>query len=202
MRVGLAVSILIGGLITAWILLAGTMVGNFSSFQELARSFELKMGAPGVWALATGLFAAGFSSAITSPYAASIIIQSTAKENKYAKIAWIFVLATGFLFGISGVKPIPVILLVQAINGLILPLITLFLILIVNDRKIVPDNYQHARAYNLFLLLIFGFVIFIGLNNVDKSISTFLHLETQHFLVSVVISLVAVAATFKILAKR
>lgn len=190
MRLGLVVSVIIGGLITAWILLAGTMVGRFSSFQELADAFELKIGKAGVGALGVGLFAAGFSSAITAPYAASIIVRSVTNENdsKYSNVAWILVLSIGFLFGISGVKPIPVILVVQAINGLILPLITLFLIFIVNDKKIIPESYRHAGWYNIVLLFILWFVIFIGLNNVDKSVSTFLQLKGRHFEILMVIS--------------
>jgi Mn2+/Fe2+ NRAMP family transporter len=204
MRVGLAVSVIIGGLITAWILLAGSLVGKFSSFKELAHAFELKMGAVGVWALGVGLFAAGFSSAITSPYAASIIVRSTMDKpgEKYPRLAWMLVLITGFTFGISGVKPIPVILVVQAINGLILPLITLFLILIVNDPKIVPKQFQHSAGYNFILLLILGFVIFIGLNNVDKSISGFLKLEGQHFLISFSVTVIIAVYAFYLIRRK
>ncbi len=206
MRIGLALSVIIGGLITAWILLAGTLVGKFSSFLELAKAFELKMGTVGVWALGVGLFAAGFSSAITSPYAASVIVRSTMNENenRYSRLAWLVVLVTGFLFGISGIKPIPVILVVQAINGLILPLITVFLILIVNDPKIIPKQYQHAAWYNGILLLILAFVIFIGLNNVDKSVSSFFHLEPQHFLITSIVSVLVTvfAYSFSVIRKK
>lgn len=172
MRVGLAVSVLIGGLITAWILLAGTMVGKFSSFTELANAFQLQIGTPGTHALAIGLFAAGFSSAITSPYAASIIIRTTVgeKKEKYARLAWILVLAIGFLFGISGVKPIPVILVVQALNGLILPLITFFLIWIINDKNLIPPAYRHHSLYNVVLYCILAVVTLIGLMNVYRAV--------------------------------
>jgi Mn2+/Fe2+ NRAMP family transporter len=186
MRIGLAISVILGGIITVWILLAGTLVEKFSSFQELAMAFELRVGRVGVWALGIGLFAAGFSSAITSPFAASLIIKSTVnnKRSVYANAAWVIVLAVGFLFGISGVKPIPIILMVQAINGLILPLITLFLILLINDKKIIPQSYRHALGYNIILFFVLGFVVFIGLNNVDKSLSTFLDLNGPHWIIT------------------
>lgn len=174
MRTGLAVSVIIGGLITAWILLAGTLVGKFSSFTELASAFQQKVGTPGVYALAIGLFAAGFSSAITSPYAASIIIGSTVggKKEKYARLAWILVLATGFLFGISGVKPIPVILVVQALNGFILPLITLFLLLIINDKTLIPPAYRHHALYNVVLYFILAVITVIGSMNVLRTVGS------------------------------
>jgi Mn2+/Fe2+ NRAMP family transporter len=183
MRIGLTISVLIGGLITIWILMAGTLVGNFSSFSELANEFQQKIGMVCVYALGIGLFAAGFSSAITSPYAASIIATSVfgAEKKNTVRLVWGAVLLIGFIFGISGVKPIPVILTVQALNGLILPLITGFLILIVNDRNLMPENARHAGWYNIILLLILGSVLLIGLNNVDKAIVTALQLTSSHF---------------------
>jgi Mn2+/Fe2+ NRAMP family transporter len=172
MRAGLIVSVFIGGLITSWILMAGTQVGNFSSFGELAAALEVKIGSAGTVALGLGLFAAGFSSAITSPYAASLIAATVfgAERKVVIRLVWMCVLLTGFIFGYSGIKPIPVILAVQALNGLILPLLTYFLILIINDSKVIPKIHDHAAWYNAVLLAILGITLLIGLNNVDKAI--------------------------------
>jgi Mn2+/Fe2+ NRAMP family transporter len=192
MRIGLTISVLIGGLITIWILMAGTLVGNFSSFSELASEFQQKIGMIGVYALGIGLFAAGFSSAITSPYAASVIATSVfgAEKKNTVRLVWGAVLLIGFIFGISGAKPIPVILTVQALNGLILPLITGFLILIVNDRNLMPQNARHAGWYNIILLLILGSVLLIGLNNVDKTFVTVFELSSNHFSLVAAVSVV------------
>lgn len=184
MRVGLAISITIGGLITAAILIAGVSLEKFSSFAELSEIISRQVGDWGGLALALGLFAAGFSSAITSPYAAALIARTVFGFQREGAIraVWASVLLTGFLFGISGVKPIPVILAVQAINGLVLPLLTLYLILIVNDRSLVPAQHQHGRMYNIVLLVILFTVLLIGFNNLDKSISTALALASSaHF---------------------
>ncbi len=190
MRIGLTVSVVIGGLITIWILLAGTLVNDFSSFPVLADEFRSKVGLVGAWALGIGLFAAGFSSAITSPYAASVIaanVLGTEKKN-LIRLAWGIVVIIGFLFGISGVKPIPIILVVQALNGLILPLVTAYLIIIVNDRTLIPKENRHAGSYNLVLLLIFGCVLLIGLTSIDKSISTFVGLRESHLTLNLVMT--------------
>ncbi len=198
MRIGLTISVLIGGLITAWIMLAGTMVGNFSSFGELATLFQNKMGAIGALALGLGLFAAGFSSAITSPYAASLIASTVfgAEKKSMVRLAWMSVLLTGFAFGISGIKPIPVILAVQALNGLILPLLTYFLILIVNDSKVVPQQHRHAAWYDLVLLAILGTTLVIGFNNVDKAITNAFALTSgNHFKIIWIITFAIVLAT-------
>jgi Mn2+/Fe2+ NRAMP family transporter len=190
MRIGLTISVLIGGLITAWILIAGTMVQQFSSFTEVAAALDGKIGILGSLALGIGLFAAGFSSAITSPYAASLIASTVfgSEKKNVIRAVWMTVLLTGFLFGYSGIKPIPVILTVQALNGFILPLLTYFLILIVNDQKVVPKIHQHAQWYNLVLLAILGITLLIGLNNVDKAIVNGFKLEVKDHFVAVLVT--------------
>lgn len=191
MRIGLSVSVAIGGLITAAILIAGTSVKSFSSFGELSTALGSQVGAWGSGALAWGLFAAGFSSAITSPYATSIIASSVfgITRERHSRLAGIAVLIVGFTVAISGLQPIPVILAVQAINGLILPLLTLFLLLIVNDPLIMPLPHRHGKLYNIALLVIFFAVLLIGLNNLDKSASTLLHLaQISHLALIIILS--------------
>lgn len=172
MRLGLTVSVLIGGFITAVILISGTMVDDFSTFKDLAIIFENKMGTYAVLALAFGLFAAGFSSAITSPYAASVIATTVfgwSNQNK-VRAVWITVLLCGFIFSITGLPPIPVILTAQALNGFILPLMMFFLIVILNDKTIIPQEHRPGIIYNTILVLIFLGVLSVGLNNIYKVI--------------------------------
>jgi manganese transport protein len=191
MRIGLAISVIIGGLITTWILLAGTLVNDFSSFPALADEFRNKVGSLGAWALGIGLFAAGFSSAITSPYAASVIAANVlgAEKKNLIRLSWGIVVLIGFLFGISGVKPIPIILVVQAMNGLILPLVTAYLIIIINDRTLIPKVNRHAGYYNVVLLVIFTCVLLIGLTSIDKSISTLVGLNGAHMTLNLVLTI-------------
>ncbi len=112
-------------------------------------------------------------------------------------------LLTGFAFGISGVKPIPVILAVQALNGLILPLITMYLIIIVNDNDIVPHKQQHGSRYNIVLMMILLVVVLIGVSNIDKSVSTGLSLdETNHPLVALGVTLLVMIYPGYVLYKK
>jgi Mn2+/Fe2+ NRAMP family transporter len=197
MRIGLTISVLFGGLITAAILVAGTAVKSFSNFNELAGALTESLGPIGGLALGVGLFAAGFSSAITSPYAASIISSSVFDwSTRWQRVTWIGVLFTGFFFGVSGIKPIPVILAVQALNGLVLPLLTAYLILLINDPLIIPKEHRHSLFYNVVLMIIFSSVLFMGLNNIDKSISTWLHLSSGHFLWMVMTTLAVTGYLF------
>ena len=206
MRVGLTISIAVGGLITAFILIAGTAISDFSSFSNLYHDFEVKVGKGAAVGLALGLFAAGFSSAITAPYASAIISRTvfdTKEENK-VRAVWFAVLMTGFLIGISGVRPIPVILIVQALNGLILPLLVIFLILVANDSRFVRGEFRHSNIYNALLLVVLGAVTLISLNNVDKAlISAFGLNHSGHLtVVFMLASAVVIAVTVLVYRQR
>lgn len=204
MRIGLTVSVIIGGIITACILLAGTVAGTFTSFPALAGILKNNSGSWAAVALGIGLFAAGFSSAITSPYAASLIASSVlGSENKnQIRLVWAAVLLTGFGFGISGVKPIPVILAVQAMNGFVLPLLAYFLIMMVNDNRLIKSEHQHAIWYNAVLLLIFGTTALIGINNIDKAISDFFSLTPHPQLVVVTTIAVLIMVIIQLVKSR
>jgi Mn2+/Fe2+ NRAMP family transporter len=103
-------------------------MSGFTSFSTLYNDFEMKAGKTAALGLALGLFAAGFASTITAPYGSAIISRTVfeAKEENKVRMVWIGVLMTGFIIGISGVNPIPVIVIVQALNGLILPMLVIF----------------------------------------------------------------------------
>lgn len=171
MRIGLTVSVLTGGLITGAIVVAGTAVNSFSSFPELAGLLERKMGNVGSWALAVGLFAAGFSSSVTAPYAASLVAATIFGWDEPGRLRWVWglVLITGLIFGLSGIKPIPVILTVQALNGLILPLLVALLTILVNHPKVLPAALRPSLYYTIVLLMVFGSITVIGLNQVEKT---------------------------------
>jgi len=173
MRWGLGAAVLIGGIISFSILLTGIQVKGGFSFQTLAGALQSNLGD---WAGAffgIGLFAAGASSSVTAPLAAAIAGQSIfgKKDEKWApksrnfRIAWAMVLGTGLVFGLSGVKPIPAIIAAQAINGLLLPVVAVFLLIAVNDRNLLPKKYRNSMAWNVAMGLVVLAVAALGLYN-------------------------------------
>lgn len=180
MRIGTGIAILIGGVISMAILIGGTIVSGEFSYAIIAQTLKTKLGDWAGICFAIGLFAAGFTSAITAPLAAKVTVQSLLhKKNphkSYYNKIWIGVMLVGFAFGIAEVKPIPVIILAQAINGLLLPLIAIFIILIINDEKYIPCAYRNSKLLNVILLLVVGVTTFLGLNNLEKAILTALEL--------------------------
>ncbi|MGC3943984.1 MAG: divalent metal cation transporter [Chryseolinea sp.] len=164
-----------------------------------------KVGTFGAVALALGLFGAGFASAITSPYAAAIITRTVfeARTERIPRLIWIGVLLTGFVIGVSGLKPIPVIVVVQAVNGFILPFMVIFLLLVINDPDITPRAYMHGWLYNVILLItLWGFCM-ISLDNIDKSLIDAMHMTRgMHLIASAALSTVVTAATAVSVVKR
>lgn len=174
MRFGLILAILIGGLITLAILLTGGMVSGAFSFEALAKVLDTRLDGKGHLLLGIGLFTAGLSSAITAPLAAAVTGKSllgSSKDNwnykgRYFRLTWGGVLLAGLLFALTDVKPVPAIIAAQALNGLILPLVAVFLMKAVNDVRILPAAYQNPAWLNILSVLIVGTTIFLGLNNV------------------------------------
>ncbi len=161
-RFGLAVAIPLGGLISMAILVAGTAVQGDFSFEALSSAFETRLGQWAGLLFAFGLFAAGLSSAITAPLAAALSVKGLASaENSHRwnersrryRAVWGGVLLFGLGFGLADIRPIPVIILAQALNGVILPLVAVFLWITVNDRKLLGDANLPGFLLNSALAL-------------------------------------------------
>ena len=163
MRWGVAVAVILGGIISMAVVLTGASIDGVFTFASLAKVLSDKLGSAAVWLFGFGLFAAGFSSAVTAPLASAI----TAKdifgnrnqpkwESKgfYFKLTWMLVLFSGLAFGMAGLKPIPAIIAAQAFNGLILPFIAVFLWMAINDKKLVGHKINSVGGNVLFGLIV------------------------------------------------
>ena len=175
MRMGLAPAILIGGIISMAILVAGSGVAGEFSYESLGAALGRQLGAAGPVLFGFGLFAAGATSSITAPLAAAITAKSLLEHSKswrpgYFRLAWATVLGIGLVFGLLNVRPIPAIILAQAANGILLPFVTGFLMLAVNDRRLLPAAYANGVLSNALLLIVFGVTCLLGLQNIWKSL--------------------------------
>ena len=170
MRQGITMAVVLGGLISMSILLAGTLIEGEFSFQNAARVLGMQLGKTGEVLYAVGLFGAGFTSVVTAPFAASIAAKSLLSINeKQTAYVWRGVLLVGVIFGIAEFKPIPVILAAQIANGLLLPFVTWQLFRCVNDKGLLPEKYVNSAAQNVFLILIFLVTLFLGGNSIWKA---------------------------------
>ncbi|RLE29375.1 MAG: divalent metal cation transporter, partial [Acidobacteria bacterium] len=179
MRWGLACAVGGGGLISLGVLVVGTALGGGLEFGRLAEVLASELGGGAAFSLAVGLFAAGFTSAITAPLAAAITARTLlgegwSEQSSRYRAVWFGVLLAGAFFGMTGIRPIAVILLAQAFNGLILPLIAVFLWITMNDRNLLGNDGVNTLFQNLVLGVVVLTCVVLGLRGlwsaVDKSL--------------------------------
>lgn len=177
MRFGLAVAILLGGLFSMAVLIVGTAVTAEFSFENLSLALQKKVGPAGKYLLGFGLFAAGFTSSVTAPLAAAITLKSlfgNKNPEKWQanslnfKLGWLVVLLIGIGFAVVNVKPIPAIILAQALNGFLLPFISIFLFIVINNNAITGTKTNPTLLNALMLIVIFVTLI-LGLNSATKA---------------------------------
>ena len=183
MRFGLAIAILLGGIFSMAVLIVGTSVLAEFSFQELASALNSKIGVGGKYLLGFGLFAAGFTSAVTAPLAAAITLKSlfgTKDPEKWKtnsvrfKLGWLVVLLIGMGFALSKVKPIPAIILAQALNGFLLPFVSIFLFIAINNSEITQGK-TNSLFGNVFMILVIFVTLILGMNSATAAFySTFI----------------------------
>ncbi len=159
-RAGMAVAIPLGGVISMSILVTGTAVNENFSFAAVATSLVERLGGWTRGLFALGLFAAGLSSAITAPLASALSVRGATRfsgdsrwsdSNWRYRAVWGGVLLFGLGFGLAGVRPVPAIVLAQALNGVLLPLVAVVLWIALNDRRLLGTEHLPALAYNLWL---------------------------------------------------
>ncbi|MEM8772088.1 MAG: Nramp family divalent metal transporter [Pseudomonadota bacterium] len=155
-RIDAGLSIGIGGIISILVLAtaAASFFGsaqNIASAADLAIQLEPAFGAGAVWLMAAGLFAAGLSSAVTAPLATGFAaaelfgFESNPRNNKFRLVA-AAVLIVGATVAITGARPVEIILLAQFANGLLLPVVAIFLLLAANRKALLKEKTNGALA--------------------------------------------------------
>jgi len=168
-NVDTGVSITLGGVITLAILSTasvafyGTDAGQISA-ANMAVQLEPLLGDAAHYFFATGLFAAGLTSAITAPLAGAYAVcgmlgWSNKMDNTRFKSVAIVILLFGAAVASLGLDPVAVIIFAQAANGLLLPIVTTYLVWLVNQSSVM-GKYTNSMLVNLLtlpvLVLIFG----------------------------------------------
>ncbi|APG63744.1 hypothetical protein LPB140_09155 [Sphingorhabdus lutea] len=162
-----AVSISLGGLVSMAIIAtaAAAFFGNnieIQSAADMAGQMRPLFGDVAQYALGAGLFAAGLTSAITAPMAtAYIACEITGAQGKnYEQILFkstaILVAAIGTALASLGIKPVEIITIAQFANGLLLPIVALFLmILITSSSALAAHRPGKIKIISGWVILIF-----------------------------------------------
>lgn len=180
LRLGLGVAVGLGGLISMGVLVVGAAVEGPFGFAAVAAVLAERLGPWAGGLFAWGLFSAGMTSAVTAPLAAALTARGlfAAEPGGGARwgdrswryrAVWGGVLATGLAFGLSGVKPVPVIVVAQALNGVLLPLLAVFLLLAVNDRRLMGRGALNGPASNAAMALVTLVTLVLGLTQLARA---------------------------------
>jgi Mn2+/Fe2+ NRAMP family transporter len=127
----------------------------------MADQLEPAFGELSRFLLGAGLFAAGLTSAVAAPLATAFVVteilglDSGVRGRAFRSTA-IIVLVAGSLLTITGIRPIEIIVAAQFANGLLLPFIACFLLLVMNRKKLLGAhvNGRLANALGAVVLLV------------------------------------------------
>lgn len=176
-RFGLGVAVVLGGLISMGIVVVGARVTGEFSFEAVAATLSGRLGTRAGPLFAWGLFAAGLSSAITAPFAAAITARALYGDGSGRwgdrgarfRAVWMGVLLVGVGFGVAGVRPIPAIILAQALNGVVLPFAAVFLLLVVNDRAVMGERGINGPLSNALMGITVAVTLVLGVSGVLRA---------------------------------
>jgi manganese transport protein len=170
LRFGIIVAVVLGGVISVGILVVGAALQGGFSYTAMSANLEERLGPGGGALFAWGLFAAGLSSAITAPLAAAVTARSLASgspqrwgpTSRRYRAVWGGVLMVGVIFGLTEVRPIPAIILAQALNGILLPFAAISLLAIVNDRRLMTDAGLNGLLGNVLMSVVVLVTVVLG----------------------------------------
>ncbi|CAG2535248.1 NRAMP (natural resistance-associated macrophage protein) metal ion transporters [Maribacter dokdonensis] len=166
------VSIILGGLVSISIIISAAAINSLevNNVLGMAKALEPLYGSAALYFLGIGMFAAGITSSITAPLAAAYVANSCfgwnagLKDFKFRMI-WMVILFLGVFFLSFGIKPIEIIKFAQITNGLLLPIIAVFLLWVVN-RVGVMGKYKNTWSQNVFGLLIILLSVVLGAKSI------------------------------------
>jgi len=171
-RLDLGLSIGLGGLITLAIMAtaATSLFGNNYDGPVNAASIALQLEPVlGSWAkyfVAMGLFAAGLTSAITAPLAASYAVCGALgwpmdMHARRFKLVWLAVIVFGAGFAIVETQPMTAILIAQAANGMLLPVIAIALVWVMNQTALLGKE-KNGWLSNLLATVVILITLGLG----------------------------------------
>jgi manganese transport protein len=140
-RADTTISIVLGGIITVAVLATGAAAffgtgTEITDAGQMAEQLEPLLGAFAKYFFATGILAAGVTSAITAPLAAAYAISGSLgwerdlRSLKFRAV-WLIVLVTGTVLAVLGTNPVAALVFAQAASDVLLPIIAVFLLSVI-----------------------------------------------------------------------
>lgn len=171
-----AASIIMGGLISMLIIITAASSSNaveeVKSAKDLAVQLQPLFGQAAKWFMGIGLLAAGLSSALTAPLAASYAAKGLfawkGGENSFKfRSVWMVILAIGVLVAITDIERILIIKFAQIANALLLPFIAIYLLYVCNSKKILGSYVNNLRS-NIFGGIVILFCLLLSFKSFNS----------------------------------
>lgn len=177
----LLLSITLGGIISASIVITSAVAfyGKGVSLEsgiQLGQQLKPLFGSFTNFLFGLGFFAAGMSSALTAPYAAAFASSGVlgwkgGHNSKGFKGVWLGVIVAGliiaYLRAAFNINPLSIIIFAQVANGFVLPVASIFLLYVLNNRQKMGKLVNNIKQ-NILGSLIILIVSFLGLWNIIK----------------------------------
>ncbi|WP_323801097.1 Nramp family divalent metal transporter [Parasphingorhabdus sp.] len=171
------ISIGIGGLVSMTILAtaAASLFGSGKTIEnavDMAEQLTPLFGSMATVTLGAGLFAAGLTSAITAPLATGYIVQEIFKSTQSRRpfqIGALIVILSGTVASLAGYRPVELIFIAQIANGLLLPIVAVFLLKLANDKKLL-GQYANGLKANIFGALILLITTALGFRLIARAL--------------------------------
>lgn len=178
-RKELVFSLVLGGLVSMAIVIcaAASNISHIEDAGDLAAGLEPLFGNSATVFLAIGLLAAGITSSITAPLAAAYVVQGClgwkgGMQSRKFKMVWMSIIILGVIFSSFGIKPVEIIQFAQIANGLVLPIIAIFLFWIVNQKSVLGDH-KNSLIQNIAGIVVIALAVFLGVKSIYSVIQNF-----------------------------
>ena len=180
-RFDCVLSIGLGGIISMAILIcaaanmhaAGITVTNG---KDMAIALQPLLGNWATVLIGIGLLAAGFSSALTAPLSAAYAVNGvlgwgkTLKDLQF-KVVWMIVLVAGCLRAVVlGKSPTELILVAQAANAILLPIMAFFVMYVANGKSL--GKWRNHAFANICGVIFIGITLFMCWRNMSSFLAS------------------------------
>ena len=178
-RKELVFSLLLGGLVSMAIVVcaAAAEIDKIEDAGDLAKGLEPLFGNSAKVFLGIGLLAAGITSSVTAPLAAAYVVQGClgwkkGMQSAKFKSVWMGVIILGVIFSSLGIRPVQIIQFAQIANGLVLPVVAIFLFWIVNKRSVL-GKHKNNLLQNILGFLVITLAVILGVKSILSVIQNF-----------------------------
>ena len=180
-RTDTTISIVLGGLITVAILATGAAAffGTGTEIEDagqMAEQLEPLLGPLAKYFFAIGILSAGVTSAITAPLAAAYATSGARGWERNLRgwkfrAVWLIVLVVGTVLAALGTNPVAAIVFAQAANGVLLPIIAIFLLFVMNRADLLGE-FKNSTVANILGVIIVLFAIGLGVRTIYFALVT------------------------------